>query len=83
MTQSKIKEGGFCLNCDNRHGCKTEQPLCESLTLDQAQRWVPGKELMRRRGMLDKCRNCGHFRKCWGADAYRRALEVDRARSRC
>ena len=77
MSEGSMKRGGLCINCDNRHGCRTAAPLCASLTVKNAERWLAGKELMRQRGLLGKCRGCGHFRQCWGEEAYRRALAVD------
>jgi len=77
VSEHNIKQGGLCINCDNRHGCRTAAPLCESLPASGDERWLGGRELMRRRGLLGKCRGCGHFRQCWGEEAYRRALQVD------
>ena len=65
---------GFCLNCDNRHGCKTEEPLCLKIEPRAAERFFSGKRLMVSRGVLCRCRRCGHFRQCWSTEKYRRAL---------
>lgn len=63
----------FCLNCDNRHGCKTEEPICLGLEPAAEERYISGQKLMARRGKLDLCQRCGHFRQCWSSDKYRRA----------
>ena len=67
-------EGKFCLNCDNRHGCRTEDPLCHGLTLREDERWLTGQQLMARRGLLETCRLCCHFRQCWSEQRYRKAV---------
>ena len=65
---------GLCINCDNRHGCRTGDPLCFELELGPSERTLPGREVMLRRGLLRRCRRCGHFRQCWTEDAYSRSL---------
>ena len=62
----------FCINCDNRHGCRTEDPPCLAQDPAAGERLLPGKELMRRRGLLRLCRACGHFRQCWSEETFRR-----------
>lgn len=70
------EQGGvrrLCINCDNRHGCATAAPLCESVERGPGEAYLAGKALMGRRGLLARCRRCGHFRQCWTAEAYLRA----------
>lgn len=64
----------LCLNCDNRHGCRTAAPPCESLERAPEEIYLSGKALMARRGLLLTCKTCGHFRRCWAAEPYQRAL---------
>ena len=72
-TQGKAVER-FCLNCDNRHGCKTKKPVCVGIEPSGEERFMSGQKLMARRGLLLRCRRCGHFRQCWSSDKYRGAL---------
>ncbi len=65
---------GTCLRCDNRHGCRTPAPLCEALEALPAERLLGGRERMARRGLLERCPECAHYRQCWNAGAFRRAL---------
>ncbi len=64
----------LCLNCDNRHGCRTGQPICLGLEPEPDERYLSGRQLMTRRGLLPRCRRCGHFRQCWSTDKYYKAL---------
>ncbi len=63
-----------CLACDNRHGCKTPEPLCLRLERSDQERILSGRVLMQRRGRLAECEACGLFRRCWSPDEYRRWL---------
>ncbi len=69
-----MARGRTCLNCDNRHGCRTPQPRCLRLTREAAELYLRGKELMRRRGLLAACARCGLFKQCWRRAEYERAL---------
>jgi hypothetical protein len=66
--------GSFCLNCDNRHGCKGGLPPCQCLEREESEAGLRGKALMARRGLLRHCPACPLFRQCWTEEAYRRAL---------
>lgn len=67
----------LCINCDNRHGCRSEQPACLTLRLTEAERRLSGQRLMVRRGLLGQCAACALFRRCWNGEAYRRQLELE------
>ena len=45
----------FCINCDNRHGCKNGLPECLRHNREPGEEKLRGREFMKRRGMLDKC----------------------------
>ena len=64
----------FCLNCDNRHGCKTGLPECLRQTREPGEERLSGREIMKRRAMLAKCAGCPEFRRCYGPGEYESAL---------
>ena len=65
-------EARLCLNCDNRHGCRSARPLCLDLPRRSSERRLSGRQLMARRGMLGSCQTCELFRRCWTSEDYRR-----------
>ena len=65
----------FCAGCDNRHGCRDGQAICLILERAPDEKRLRGKALMRKRGLLDRCPACAHFKRCWGASEYRKACE--------
>jgi hypothetical protein len=64
----------FCLGCDNRHGCRSAQAICLELERAPDEAAMPGRQFMRRRGLLAACAGCALLRRCWSDDDYRRAL---------
>ena len=64
----------FCINCDNRHGCKTGLPECLRHNREPGEERLRGRELMARKGMLAKCRHCKDFGICYGPGEYAAAL---------
>jgi len=74
MTGGKPEKRNICIGCSNRHGCLTKEPLCLLLEREEAEKDLPGKELMKRRGLLRDCRECPHFRLCRTEDAYKKAI---------
>ena len=66
-------ERRLCLNCDNRHGCRTPEPPCLRLPRADEERRLAGRALMQRRGLLARCPDCGHFRLCWRPADWRAA----------
>lgn len=54
----------FCLNCDNRHGCKNALPLCLQLKRRPHEKTLRGRELMLRRGLTGHCPRCKDFQAC-------------------
>ncbi len=66
---------GFCINCDNRHGCKSKTPPCIAMMTKEHAVRTAGKQYLIERGMLDECLACAFFRSCWNGDDYDRARE--------
>jgi hypothetical protein len=64
----------LCLNCDNRHGCRSETPVCLASDWEPEEKLLSGKAFMERRGLLPKCRECSLFRQCWSHERYCRKL---------
>jgi hypothetical protein len=63
---------GYCINCDNRHGCKSKDPPCivelaENCIIDR-----PGKQYLIEQKKTDKCKDCSFFRTCWNVEDYNR-----------
>ena len=68
---------GFCLNCDNRHGCRTGTPYCLTALRNPDELDLRGKDLLRQRGLLRVCGRCKLFRQCWQRSQYERALRAN------
>ena len=73
----------FCINCDNRHGCKSGTPACLKLPREADEKTLRGRELMARRGLLTRCQNCNDFRICWRRGQYDAALAKARREGTC
>jgi hypothetical protein len=61
---------GYCINCDNKHGCKTRTPPC---LMEMAAHGVvneSGKEYLTRKGGVVSCEKCPFFRSCWSDEEY-------------
>ncbi|OPY82241.1 MAG: hypothetical protein A4E65_00889 [Syntrophorhabdus sp. PtaU1.Bin153] len=63
---------GYCINCDNRHGCKSKTPPCITEMIENCVRNTSGKRYLIELNKIDKCRDCPFFRSCWKAEEYRR-----------
>jgi len=61
---------GYCINCDNRHGCKSGEPPCSVRMAEQGVKGASGKDFMIRTGNIDECRGCPFFRSCWNQEDY-------------
>ena len=73
---SMSKEGnfdlkrGYCINCDNKHGCKTKNPPCIIEMAKANISGASGKSYLVKTGHTDLCRNCPFFRSCWKEEEY-------------
>ncbi len=61
---------GYCIGCDNRHGCKSGVPPCHGEMAKAGVTGMPGKEYLRRTGRLERCQVCPYLRACWNAEEY-------------
>ena len=64
----------YCINCDNRHGCKNGLPPCLRLERGPDEKRLRGKELMQRRGLMARCGRCRDFKGCWSQEDYEAAI---------
>lgn len=64
---------GFCINCDNRHGCKSKTPPCIVLMRDAGVKDKCGKEYLKSVQKLDLCKDCDFFLTCWKDSEYLKA----------
>jgi hypothetical protein len=69
----RVQRRRLCLNCDNRHGCRTAAPLCLRIAREEGEDTLSGRELLAKHDRLDACPTCGLFRQCWSDATYRRA----------
>ncbi|HEX2967090.1 MAG TPA: hypothetical protein VHO84_14985 [Syntrophorhabdaceae bacterium] len=63
-------ERGFCINCDNRHGCKSQTPPCVSAMMAQDITGASGKQYFIDNNKTSECRGCHFFRSCWRDEEY-------------
>ncbi|HOE16750.1 MAG TPA: hypothetical protein PLX02_11290 [Syntrophorhabdaceae bacterium] len=61
---------GYCINCDNRHGCKSQTPPCIAAMMENNVIGVSGKQYLVEKNMAHKCRDCSFFRSCWSMEEY-------------
>ena len=61
---------GYCINCDNRHGCKSETPPCIAEMREKNITGVAGKQYLVENHKTDKCKDCSFFRSCWKKEEY-------------
>jgi hypothetical protein len=69
------KKTGFCINCDNKHGCKSGAPPCiVEMSRNNISR-MSGKLYLINERRAEKCRECSFFRSCWNAEEYDRLAD--------
>jgi len=65
-------EHGYCIGCENKHGCKSRTPPCidemahDNVNLDS------GKQYLRSKKKLYLCGECPFLRSCWKKTDYQR-----------
>jgi len=64
----------YCLNCDNRHGCKGGLPPCLRLEREPDEKRLRGRDLMQRRGLLERCSRCRDYKICWAEGEFEAAI---------
>ncbi len=65
---------GFCINCDNRHGCKLKTPPCIITMREKNIKDKCGKEYLIETKQLKLCRECDFFRICWNESDYEKSF---------
>ncbi len=65
---------GFCLNCDNRHGCKSGPPPCLAAMREKSIVNRSGKDYLTETKKILSCQACPFFRSCWSGEEYDRLL---------
>jgi hypothetical protein len=63
---------GYCINCDNRHGCKSKTPPCIMEMEKECVSGASGKQYLIDAGKAGECRGCPFFRSCWNEEEYNR-----------
>ncbi|MBP7526640.1 MAG: hypothetical protein KA801_01865 [Syntrophorhabdaceae bacterium] len=65
---------GYCIGCDNRHGCKSKTPPCiDEMTAHNVSA-DSGKQYLRERNLLDLCGGCPFLRSCWTMEEYKSCI---------
>ena len=62
----------YCINCDNRHGCKSKTPPCLTEMMEHNITGISGKRYLIENGKTDLCKGCPFFRSCWKMEEYNR-----------
>ena len=63
---------GYCINCDNRHGCKSKTPPCIMEMAEHGVSGRSGKQYLTECEGLHLCKDCPFFRSCWNPEDYNR-----------
>ena len=67
-------KSGYCINCDNKHGCKTKTPPCIDAMQQAHVTDMYGKEYLLRSGRIELCAGCPFLRSCWKLAEYEREM---------
>ncbi len=65
-------KSGYCINCDNKHGCKTKTPPCVDAMMAQGITDRSGKDYLLQNQQTALCKECPFFRSCWRSGEYDR-----------
>jgi hypothetical protein len=78
MTKDGLVESGrrFCINCDNKHGCKSGTPPCIGEMTKDNVKGRAGKEYLIHSAKISRCKDCPFFRSCWTMEEYDRASSL-------
>ncbi len=63
---------GYCINCDNRHGCKSRTPPCVDAMGRDGVKGCLGKEYLTHKKETHLCMDCSFFRSCWSMEEFDR-----------
>lgn len=70
------RKAQFCINCDNRHGCKSGTPPCIAEMDRDGVTGRSGKGYLLELGRIGRCEACAFVRSCWNPEEYLRAKAV-------
>ncbi|HOV89564.1 MAG TPA: hypothetical protein PKW07_02510 [Syntrophorhabdaceae bacterium] len=62
----------FCINCDNKHGCKSGTPPCIAEMEKDRVTGINGKQYLMKIKKIYRCEHCPFFRSCWNIEDYRK-----------
>lgn len=65
-------KNGFCINCDNKHGCKSKTPPCIDEMASHNVSAESGKQYLLEQHKTDLCGSCPFLRSCWNMEEYKR-----------
>lgn len=69
---NRVKQ--FCINCDNKHGCKSKTPPCIGKMEKDGITGITGKEYFLKIKKINRCLDCPFFRSCWDTEEYKRLI---------
>ncbi len=67
----------YCINCDNKHGCKSGNPPCIGEMRKNGVTRTSGKRYLIETGRIARCGDCPFFRSCWDSEEYEKALRAE------
>ncbi|GEM_PF-561855 len=74
--KSSKPEHGYCIGCENKHGCKSRTPPCINEMARDKVNSDSGKGYLRSKNMIHLCGECPFLRSCWTMTDYNRACGV-------
>lgn len=63
---------GYCIGCENRHGCKSKTPPCITQMEENDVANMSGKQYFMDGKKTGECKDCPFFRTCWKIEEYNR-----------
>jgi len=66
---------GYCINCDNKHGCKSRTPPCIDEMAKNGVKGVGGKHYFIEQKKTHNCPDCPFFRSCWNEEEFDRSAK--------
>lgn len=67
-------KSGYCIGCDNKHGCKSRTPPCIDEMASRNVSSDSGKQYLIDRHGVELCRDCPFLRSCWTMEEYKKRL---------
>ncbi|HOJ71074.1 MAG TPA: hypothetical protein PK864_01050 [Syntrophorhabdaceae bacterium] len=62
----------YCINCDNKHGCKSGTPPCVAEMKKDKITGITGKQYLIDKNKLPRCLDCSFFSSCWNIEDYKK-----------